>query len=84
MRNFHYNETTSNLNVSDDLISQTTTTINAGTKDFILGKEFDGYVKNFKICIKCAKLVLISPGCVHPGGSSNFFTQKKNWTTHLV
>jgi alpha-tubulin suppressor-like RCC1 family protein len=43
----NYDGTTSNLYVNGSLITQTTTTISAGTKDFILGKEFDGYVKNF-------------------------------------
>ena len=43
----NYNGTTSNLYVDGSLISQTNRTISAGTKDFILGKEFDGYVKNF-------------------------------------
>ena len=43
----NYNGTTSNLYVNGSLITQTTPTISAGTKDFILGKEFDGYVKNF-------------------------------------
>jgi len=43
-----YDGTTSNLYVNGDLITQTTPTITAGVKDFILGKEFDGYVKNFK------------------------------------
>jgi len=46
----NYDGTTSNLYVNGDLISQTTPSpaISAGVKDFILGKEFDGYVKNFK------------------------------------
>jgi hypothetical protein len=46
----NYNGTMSNLYVDGSLITQTTPTpaISAGTKDFILGKEFDGYVKNFK------------------------------------
>ena len=44
----NYDGTTSNLYVNGSLITQTTRTINTGTKDFILGKEFDGYVKNFK------------------------------------
>ena len=55
----NYDGTTSNLYVNGDLISQTTTTINAGTKDFILGKEFDGYVKNFKFW-NYAKLFLVT------------------------
>jgi hypothetical protein len=46
----NYDGTTSNLYVNGDLITQTTPSpaISAGVKDFILGKEFDGYVKNFK------------------------------------
>jgi len=46
----NYDGTTSNLYVNGDLISQTTPSpsISAGVKEFILGKEFDGYVKNFK------------------------------------
>jgi hypothetical protein len=44
----NYDGTTSNLYVDGSLITQTTRTISAGTKEFILGKEFDGYVKNFK------------------------------------
>ena len=44
----NYDGTTSNLYVNGDLITQTTPTISAGVKEFILGKEFDGYVKNFK------------------------------------
>jgi hypothetical protein len=45
----NYDGTTSNLYVNGDLITQTTPSpaISAGVKDFILGKEFDGYVKNF-------------------------------------
>jgi hypothetical protein len=46
----NYDGTTSNLYVNGSLITQTTPSpaISAGVKDFILGKEFDGYVKNFK------------------------------------
>jgi len=46
----NYDGTTSNLYVNGDLITQTTPSpaISAGVKEFILGKEFDGYVKNFK------------------------------------
>jgi hypothetical protein len=44
----NYDGTTSNLYVNGSLITQTTPTISVGTKEFILGKEFDGYVKNFK------------------------------------
>jgi hypothetical protein len=44
----NYDGTTSNLYVNGFLITQTTPTISAGIKEFILGKEFDGYVKNFK------------------------------------
>jgi hypothetical protein len=46
----NYDGTTSNLYVNGTLITQTTPSpaISAGVKDFILGKEFDGYVKNFK------------------------------------
>jgi hypothetical protein len=46
----NYDGTTSNLYVNGDLITQITPSpaISAGVKDFILGKEFDGYVKNFK------------------------------------
>jgi hypothetical protein len=46
----NYDGTTSNLYVNGFLITQTTPSpaISAGVKDFILGKEFDGYVKNFK------------------------------------
>src|SRR5210317_983350 len=44
----NYDGTTSNLYVNGDLITQTTPTISVGVKEFILGKEFDGYVKNFK------------------------------------
>jgi alpha-tubulin suppressor-like RCC1 family protein len=46
----NYDGTTSNLYVNGYLITQTTPSpaISAGVKDFILGKEFDGYVKNFK------------------------------------
>jgi hypothetical protein len=44
----NYDGTTSNLYVNGSLITQTTPTISAGVKEFILGKEFDGYVKNFK------------------------------------
>ena len=43
----NYDGTTSNLYVGGNLITQTTPTISAGTKDFILGKEYDGYIKNF-------------------------------------
>jgi hypothetical protein len=45
----NYDGTTSNLYVNGSLITQTTPSpaISAGIKDFILGKEFDGYVKNF-------------------------------------
>jgi hypothetical protein len=46
----NYDGTTSNLYVNGDLITQITPSpaISAGVKEFILGKEFDGYVKNFK------------------------------------
>src|SRR6056300_1019934 len=46
----NYDGTTSNLYVNGELITQTTPSpaISAGVKEFILGKEFDGYVKNFK------------------------------------
>jgi hypothetical protein len=46
----NYDGTTSNLYVNGTLITQTAPSpaISAGVKDFILGKEFDGYVKNFK------------------------------------
>jgi len=46
----NYDGTTSNLYVNGYLITQTTPSpaISVGVKDFILGKEFDGYVKNFK------------------------------------
>jgi alpha-tubulin suppressor-like RCC1 family protein len=46
----NYDGTTSNLYVNGFLITQTTPSpaISAGVKEFILGKEFDGYVKNFK------------------------------------
>jgi len=46
----NYDGTTSNLYVNGYLIIQTTPSpaISAGVKEFILGKEFDGYVKNFK------------------------------------
>jgi hypothetical protein len=46
----NYDGTTSNLYVNGYLITQTTPSpaISAGVKEFILGKEFDGYVKNFK------------------------------------
>jgi hypothetical protein len=46
----NYDGTTSNLYVNGYLITQTTPSpaISAGVRDFILGKEFDGYVKNFK------------------------------------
>jgi hypothetical protein len=43
----NFDGTTSNLYVNSDLITQTTPTIVPGVKEFILGKEFDGYVKNF-------------------------------------
>jgi len=57
----NYDGTTSNLYVNGDLISQTTPSpaISAGVKDFILGKEFDGYVKNFKFW-NYAKLFLVT------------------------
>src|SRR6056300_881254 len=46
----NYDGTTSNLYVNGELITQTTPSpaISASVKEFILGKEFDGYVKNFK------------------------------------
>ena len=43
----NYDGTTSNLYMDGDLITQTTPTIASGAKDFILGKEYSGYIKNF-------------------------------------
>jgi alpha-tubulin suppressor-like RCC1 family protein len=66
----NYDGTTSNLYVNGSLITQTTPTISVGTKEFILGKEFDGYVKNFKFW-NYAKSFLVLPAT---GGTITYIT----------
>ena len=78
----NYDGTTSNLYVNGDLITQTTPTISAGVKEFILGKEFDGYVKNFKFWNR----ILVPKGIPYLSqiGSMSSGSWYDEGTTHLA
>jgi len=83
----NYDGTTSNLYVNGDLITQTTPSpaISAGVKEFILGKEFDGYVKNFKFW-NYAKLffkpILISPKFSSATALASDYNSVYGWNTN--
>jgi hypothetical protein len=78
----NYDGTTSNLYVNGSLITQTTPTISAGVKEFILGKEFDGYVKNFKFWNR----ILVPKGIPYLSqiGSMSSGSWYDEGTTHLA
>jgi alpha-tubulin suppressor-like RCC1 family protein len=80
----NYDGTTSNLYVNGDLITQITPSpaISAGVKEFILGKEFDGYVKNFKFWNR----ILVPKGIPYLSqiGSMSSGSWYDEGTTHLA
>jgi hypothetical protein len=78
----NYDGTTSNLYVDGALITQTTPTIASGVKEFILGKEFDGYVKNFKFWNR----ILVPKGIPYLSqiGSMSSGSWYDEGTTHLA